>query len=200
MADAKIRRIRVRRKKPFSCRHCKREFLLAVKGQKYCSDACRVWSKVDVRGPEECWPHTSPDSDGYGRLVGPWGRLAHRAAYWVANSCERLDGVVCHHCDNPPCCNPKHLYEGTMLDNARDRDTRGRANSIIGDRSGRATITNEQAKAIAAALAVAKRGPSGRLLNGEADRIAAEHGAPKRTVQTIDYGRCWGGIIQQEAA
>lgn len=42
---------------------------------------------------------------------------------------KRVDGdgpFVLHTCDNPPCCNPAHLYRGTALDNARDRDTRGR--------------------------------------------------------------------------
>jgi hypothetical protein len=82
-----------------------------------------------------------------------------------------------------------------MLDNARDRDSRGRANSIRGDRAGNATITNEQARAIAAALAVAERGPSGRLLNGEADRIAELCGAKKRTVQLINGRRCWSAVI-----
>jgi hypothetical protein len=34
--------------------------------------------------------------------------------------------MVCHRCDNPPCCNPDHLYAGTMSDNALDSAERKR--------------------------------------------------------------------------
>ena len=34
--------------------------------------------------------------------------------------------MACHHCDNPRCVNPSHLYEGTIKSNWKDAIRRGR--------------------------------------------------------------------------
>lgn len=78
---------------------------------------------------DECWPWVGPrDPDGYGEVkVNPWrGWRAHRAMYtWTFG--EIPDGLlVCHTCDNPPCCNPSHLFLGTPLDNVLDMVRKGR--------------------------------------------------------------------------
>lgn len=87
------------------------------------------WARVDQSGgPDACWPWTGGGLDeGYGRLS--WEghlELAHRIAYMLTYGPPEND--VLHDCDNPPCCNPTHLYDGTSSDNARDRCGRGRCN------------------------------------------------------------------------
>lgn len=87
----------------------------------------RFWSKVDRRGPDECWPWTAA-TDGHGRgQIKVDGRpvKAPRVALELCLG-RPLVGQALHTCDNPACCNPSHLFEGTNLDNIRDRQAKGR--------------------------------------------------------------------------
>lgn len=88
----------------------------------------RFWDKVAVGTPFECWPwRGSMDRDGYGRAkIAGKPLAASRAAYILATG-KSIDGLmVCHHCDNPSCCNPSHLYAGSKSDNERDKFKRGK--------------------------------------------------------------------------
>lgn len=74
---------------------------------------------------------------GYGRTGT--GKLAHRAAWEAAHGPVPEGLCVLHHCDNPPCVNPEHLYVGTRADNARDSLLRGR--KLCGERSPAAKLS-----------------------------------------------------------
>ena len=88
----------------------------------------RLWSRVDRRGPDDCWEWTAHcKSNGYGQIsIHNKQLLTHRVAWEVTNG-PIPDGLyVCHHCDNPPCCNPAHLFLGDQFDNMRDAREKGR--------------------------------------------------------------------------
>lgn len=98
----------------------------------------RFWKKVNKRGPSECWTFTGPvNAHGYG-VFSPWsghvGRmLAHRYAWEHYNGPIPEGTKICHHCDNPPCVNPHHLFNGTQADNMRDCSIKGRVVSARGE-------------------------------------------------------------------
>ena len=95
----------------------------------------RFWLKVDVRGPDECWEwQEGRDDEGYGRFHLSGGHVrAHRFALALVLDRPIRDGYLsCHTCDNPPCCNPAHLFEGTVTDNNQDKVAKGRHNAPAG--------------------------------------------------------------------
>jgi hypothetical protein len=88
----------------------------------------RFWSKVDRAG--DCWLWTgSKDGRGYGHFqpVNGRGMGAHRWSYARAYGPIPQSLYVCHHCDNPSCVNPAHLFLGTASDNQQDSIRKGRA-------------------------------------------------------------------------
>lgn len=92
-------------------------------------DRDRLARRLDVSaGPVGCWPYQgAPNEHGYRRLrVCGQVTYAHRAAYRMAVGPIPDDLWVLHHCDNPPCCNPRHLFLGTVGDNVRDAMSKGR--------------------------------------------------------------------------
>jgi len=94
---------------------------------KHQRDIERYRSRIDVRGPEECWPWLAgTNENGYGslRFAGK-SELSHRVAFFIEHG-RWPEPCGLHSCDNPPCCNPKHLWEGSRTENAADRASKGR--------------------------------------------------------------------------
>ena len=113
-------------------------------GSEYLAE--RFWPKVDVRSDNDCWPWlASKKHHGYGSFrVEDNVLLAHRVA-WELTHGSIPDGMcVCHRCDNQGCCNPKHLFLGTMADNAHDRDQKGRNNCVRGEQQGLSKLMEKQ--------------------------------------------------------
>ncbi len=89
----------------------------------------------------------SHDKDGYGRISfktpGKYRRV-HRIVYEETFGPIQDGVMVLHKCDNPPCCNPAHLFLGTAKNNAEDREQKGRSQNVSGDNNPMAILTDEQ--------------------------------------------------------
>ena len=97
----------------------------------------KFWNQVQKGESDECWPWLGrKGAQGYG-LFGFKSLMrenyntstTHRIAWVLHNNKTIKDDMhILHTCDNPLCCNPRHLYVGTPLENMRDRDARGNGN------------------------------------------------------------------------
>lgn len=101
------------------------------------NDIARFWSKVQlpsvIGGPDICWEwQAGSHTRGYGAFGAAGLNLrAHRVSHSIVNG-PIPDGLcVCHSCDNPPCCNPAHLWLGTMRDNTLDMAKKGRHGMVV---------------------------------------------------------------------
>ena len=98
------------------------------------NDKERFWSKVDIKSEEECWEwKESTNSDGYGNFsIGDRENqqklFAHRVAKTLSMGKDIEEGkLVLHACDNPPCCNPEHLFVADHQTNMDDMVAKDRS-------------------------------------------------------------------------
>jgi len=140
----------------------------------------RFWNKAQ-KG-DGCWEwQASVTNRGYGRFTdrSHHTSAAHRIAWELTNG-PIPDGLfVCHHCDNPKCVNPAHLFLGTNIDNVRDMESKGR--KLQGEQLGQARLTSKEVLSIRA-----------RLDGGASSRdVAADFGLGRSTVRHIGARRTW---------
>lgn len=114
----------------------------------------RFWAMVSKGSPDKCWPWTGfRGRKGYGHFsnhhfyYGGKFMHSHRWAWEYTYGEVPKDLQVCHKCDNPPCCNPNHLFLGTNSDNQQDSFRKGRV-KIRGEYGRNRKLTKEQVEQI----------------------------------------------------
>ena len=146
----------------------------------------RFWSKVDSSGgPDACWPWLAGKIEEYGVFWLDGGmQVASRVAYRIATGCDPEELCVRHSCDNPPCCNPKHLLLGAHADNMADKVTRNRTSRLSGEANGNAKLTYENAAIIRSRYIEGSRIDGGRAL-------ARDFNVDPKTIRLVLNNETW---------
>jgi len=180
----------------------------------------RFWKHVDKDGPipehrpelGPCWIWTGAKQErGYGKIGAEDSRasplMATHVAWFIEHGEYPAKGVLaCHHCDNPPCVRPSHLFLGTHEDNMRDMHRKGRAYDgsanprgdahwarlkperiSRGERQGLARLRERDIPVIL-----------GRLKAGETvSAVARDLGVSRGAIQGVRNGTTWQHLTQE---
>jgi hypothetical protein len=112
--------------------------------------------------------------------------LAHRISWLIAHG-TLPSTLICHHCDNPPCVRPEHLFNGTHSDNAADRESKGRGHQVAkkGEAHYKARLTEDAVRSI-------------RALHRQGERmidIARKFECDPTNIRHIITGKNWKSVL-----
>jgi hypothetical protein len=198
---------------------------IAKSGGRWCSrdcyDAARrdrplesyaetFWPRVDMSGgPDACWEwQGARNRSKYGNVrIHDKTYLTHRIAWELANGPVPEGDDVLHHCDNPPCCNPRHLWTGDARANGLDMVAKGRHRAALypgreprgdqhyahthpelvlrGEKSGKAILTEVQV------LAIREQYATGSVMLSE---LATDYGVTISAIWRIVHRKNWRHI------
>jgi len=182
------------------CKQCGKEFMvresIVKRGYgKFCSCKCffkyrdktpeiRFWAKV--KKTNNCWEWQGcKNNKGYGMFrVNNEHKYAHRFSYEIHKGEIPQGKFVCHHCDNPSCINPDHLFCGTNSDNIQDSVKKGRFHLIgrKGSQNVSSKLNEKQVKEI-----------KKHFINKKETyrKIAKRYGVEQTTIGLIIRGKTW---------
>jgi nucleotide-binding universal stress UspA family protein len=154
------------------------------------TDDCWLWrGKLDDRGRGRVWRN--------GKLV-----LHHRAVWEILCGPIPSGALLCHHCDNPQCANPEHLYVGDSKTNVADMFNRGRhwtqrepeRARQVGIANGRRNTWARGASNPKAKLTPAQVHEVAESLEGSR-ALARRLGVNRSTIQRIRSGSSWNALL-----
>lgn len=159
---------------------------------KYATMEERFWASIVKKSDDECWEwNGAVDNYGYGimskKINGkPVTFRAHRFSYELHNKECIKDFIICHKCDNPPCSNPNHLFLGTLADNNRDRNLKGRTVSSPGSRHVKSKLTEYKVIQILTSL---KKGETCKSLG-------KKYGVSSALISQVKRGIIWKHVLR----
>jgi hypothetical protein len=179
----------------------------------------KFWAQVDQSGGEDsCWKWTrycgNATNKGYGQYHFRDKKVyTHIFAYKLACGDVPQGLEVCHTCDNPSCCNPKHLFLASHQENMQDRSRKGRGggargrkpglrksyddvplrepNNKSGERNAKAKLTDDQVRRIRS-----------RYAEGDISqrKLAAEYGVHASLIGFIVRRAAWQHVADEPKA